>query len=123
MPDAGPTPLVLDVEALGALAEFSPDDPGFVRQLARTFRDDGCAKVAAVHAAVAAGDAAALRRVAHGFKGASWTVGAAELAAVCGEVEEAIALGRAVDVAAAGARIAAAFARVDAALAAWMEGR
>lgn len=57
--------------------------------LVSTFATDSAQRVEAVRAAAADGDAEALRRAAHSFKGSAGNMGAARLAELCRVVEEA----------------------------------
>lgn len=67
---------VLDEAVLAALCDSVGGDEAFVSDLVETYLSDGRDQVAAIEAAVRAGDAAALVRPAHTLKSASFTVGA-----------------------------------------------
>lgn len=56
-------------------------------QLLRTYRDQVSQQLAAIDAALAAGDVATLGRVAHSFKSASHSVGARRVGDLCAAIE------------------------------------
>jgi two-component system, sensor histidine kinase and response regulator len=70
---------ILDEAVLGALRDSVGGDDAFVSDLVETYLSDGRDQLAAIEAAVGAGDAAALVRPAHTLKSASLTVGAIRL--------------------------------------------
>ncbi|HNC50898.1 MAG TPA: Hpt domain-containing protein [Accumulibacter sp.] len=78
----------LDRRALDAIREL-PDGSGvlLLRKLIRAFLGDAPRRLAAMRAAVDAGDAGGLRDGAHRMKSSSATVGADRLAALCSELE------------------------------------
>ncbi len=92
---ASPT---LDAAVLAALADSVGGDVEFVADLIGTYLDDGAEQVAAIDAAIAAGDAATLVRPAHTLKSASYTVGAMRLGDIARSLEQ---RGRAGDLAGA----------------------
>ena len=77
---------LLDREALRTLAS---DDPELPALLIAQFEQDAPQRIAALHAALDAGDADAVRRAAHLFKGEASTMGARALEAICLELEQA----------------------------------
>ena len=77
----------IDAAVLGELRESMGGDDEFVTELLETYLDDGAAQLAAIEAALAAGDAAALVRPAHTLKSSSATVGAMRLAELCRGLE------------------------------------
>lgn len=91
---SAPDSTALDRAVLDELLASVGHDRDFVRQLIDAYVTDSAELVAAVEAAVAADDAAALVRPAHTLKSSSATVGAARLSALARELE---AAGRAGD--------------------------
>ncbi len=89
-PAATDVPLVLDEAILDAVA---PGEPEIVAELVSQFLTDVPERIAALNAALHAGDSATVRRVAHLLKGEAAAVGARELAAVCARLEEAASAG------------------------------
>jgi HPt (histidine-containing phosphotransfer) domain-containing protein len=82
----------IDEPTYDALLKMTGDDQAFVDELIDTYLEDAADQLAALDAALDAGDAAALTRPAHSMKSSSLGVGALELGQVCRELEE---LGRA----------------------------
>lgn len=78
---------ILDPAAFAHLLEITGDDLDFVDGLVDTFLDDGRTQLAAMRAAAAAGDTAALVRPVHSLKSSSANVGAAALADACRALE------------------------------------
>ncbi|MGZ6827970.1 MAG: response regulator, partial [Mycobacteriales bacterium] len=115
--DAGPAVDPAVLEALtGRLGDRAA---AFRTSLVQTWRTEADGRLAELDAAVAAGDAEGVARVAHTLKSGSASLGAGPLAAACEEVEERLRAGRASDLAADGrllhehvARAAEAFARL-----------
>jgi CheY-like chemotaxis protein len=68
------------------------DAPDFTRNLIDLFIRESGAKVKAIKDAVARADGPALNAIAHSLKGSSLIMGAARLAALCGRVEEEVAV-------------------------------
>jgi len=66
----------LDAATLDELKELSGDDPSFLIEVIQQFLQDGPAHVAAIRQAVVDGDADALMKAAHGFKGSCQNMGA-----------------------------------------------
>lgn len=85
---------VLDRAVIDELRESVGDDAGFVADLAATYVAEGDDHLAAMDAAAAAGDAAAIVRPAHTLKSSSAALGALRLAQIAKEIELA---GRATD--------------------------
>jgi HPt (histidine-containing phosphotransfer) domain-containing protein len=104
----------LDAQALAALRAL---DPGggtkLVQRVARAFESSAARLVPQMHAALAAGDNAGVRHVAHTIKSSSASVGAMVLSRRCAEVEAMIRDDRIVDL---GGRVAELAAEIDAAL-------
>jgi HPt (histidine-containing phosphotransfer) domain-containing protein len=116
----GPQDQPIDDAVLEALRTSVGGDDAFVADLVGTYLTDARAQLEAIHAAVGAGDAAALVRPAHTLKSASFTVGAMRLGEVARTLEQ-----RARNAALDGTSQLAADARqefgaVDEALAAWL---
>jgi HPt (histidine-containing phosphotransfer) domain-containing protein len=89
---------VVDPEVLGPLvARLGDRAPAFLASLLTTWETETAARLAALEAAVPAGDADEVARAAHAVKGGSASLGAVRLAAACDRLE---AAGRAGDVAA-----------------------
>ncbi|MBN8629521.1 MAG: response regulator [Rhodobacterales bacterium] len=86
----------LDPKALAQLLEVIGGDREALKELVRSFLEDGPDLVDRLRAAAAAGDADAMRRAAHTLKGSATDFGALGLAALCRDIE---ALGRAGEVA------------------------
>jgi PAS domain S-box-containing protein len=89
-------PVVVDETAL---TELAPGEPEIVAELVAQFLEDAPPRLTALHAAIAQDDADGLRQAAHLLKGEAASLGARELAAVCGQLET---LGRAGATAGAG---------------------
>ena len=88
-PVVSDAPLSLDLEVIARLRELGGDeDPGLFDELVLTFADDSPARVAAIGAAVAAGDAQALHNAAHGLKSSAASMGAMLLSATCRTLEK-----------------------------------
>jgi HPt (histidine-containing phosphotransfer) domain-containing protein len=77
---------LLDRDAVRSLAGYDPELPAL---LLAQFEQDAPRRLAALRAALDAGDADALRRTAHLFKGETSLIGARALHAICLELEEA----------------------------------
>ena len=78
----------IDRSTYDALLAMTGDDHEFVDDLVDTYLADALDQMAALDAAVAAGDAAALTRPAHSLKSSSLNVGALELGGLARELEE-----------------------------------
>jgi HPt (histidine-containing phosphotransfer) domain-containing protein len=105
---------VLDQSVLDELRESVGDDDAFIADLVATYIGEGRDHLAAMEAAAAAGDAAAIVRPAHTLKSSSAALGALRLAAIAREIEMAGRAGAAADLP---ARVADARAAWDATLA------
>jgi signal transduction histidine kinase/DNA-binding response OmpR family regulator/HPt (histidine-containing phosphotransfer) domain-containing protein len=114
----GDVDALLDGEALRSLAQ---DDPELPALLIAQFEQDAPRRVAALHAALDAGDADAVRRAGHLFKGEASTIGARALQAICLELEQAGARGLLAGADGLLARLDGTYARTQAALAALAE--
>jgi HPt (histidine-containing phosphotransfer) domain-containing protein len=80
----------LDPTVIDSLRQLTGEgEPDVVREVLTLFRDGAPARIAAITGACRAGDAGALRRSAHEFKGASATIGAYRLQQCCRELEDA----------------------------------
>ncbi len=79
----------IDAATLDELLDTLGGDEAFLAELVGSYLADSPPLVAAMRDAVAARDAAALRRAAHTLKSTSASVGALRLAGVCREVEAA----------------------------------
>ncbi|KVN27175.1 hybrid sensor histidine kinase/response regulator [Burkholderia stagnalis] len=108
---------VIDRKALDALRALQrPGRPDVLTRIIDQFDLDAPRLIAGMHAAVAAGDADALKLASHTLKSSSANVGAHALSVRCREIEQ---LARAADVAAAAGLVAGAdadFARAQAVL-------
>lgn len=104
----------LDSEILDGLMELADDGDDFVRDLYATWVDSYRKSLSGMNEARHRADGDALRRAAHALKGASANVGAARVAALCAELQEA---GEAEDFDAAGPLVAALPAEFDRVLA------
>ena len=78
----------VDPQALAALRELNPEDPGFLRELIDVFLDDMPQRLAEIDRALATQDAALLIRAAHTIKGSCSNFGAAHLASLALEMEK-----------------------------------
>jgi HPt (histidine-containing phosphotransfer) domain-containing protein len=77
----------VDDRALAALSQATGDDPAFLAELIDTYLSDAPDLLGAMSAALAAGEAPALRRAAHTLKSNSETFGAHRLADLCRRME------------------------------------
>ena len=109
----------IDASALAGLRDLQqPGEPDLVHEVIVLFLDSAAPRLAALHQAVARGDARTLEQEAHTLKGSAATLGARRLAAICEELQ---ARGRAGDMPGASAllpQLDAEFARVRTALSA-----
>lgn len=92
------------------LARMQRDKPAFLRELFAMFLAEEPKRLAAIAAAVAAGDIEQVRHLAHSLKGAAATLGMEPLRDACREMEFAARDGRAD---ALGAALASTRARMD----------
>jgi HPt (histidine-containing phosphotransfer) domain-containing protein len=79
----------VDPAVFASLVEMTGGEMEFVDELVDTFLEDGTTQVAALRAAVSAGDVDALVRPAHSLKTGSLNLGAMHLGGLCRELEEA----------------------------------
>jgi HPt (histidine-containing phosphotransfer) domain-containing protein len=88
-----PTEEVLDPATLAGLrrAQEAFGNPAFIRQLAGLFLASTPGKLNRIRQAITAGDAAAVREVAHALKSNFGMLGAARTADACARMEEAAA--------------------------------
>jgi HPt (histidine-containing phosphotransfer) domain-containing protein len=85
----GPDETAIDSRVLDALRALNEEgQPDVVNEVLALFLASAPAQFAAIEAAVETRDAAALQRSAHTLKGASSTIGATALQAVCRRLEE-----------------------------------
>jgi HPt (histidine-containing phosphotransfer) domain-containing protein len=87
-------PLV-DLEVVDELRESTGDDMEFVRELVATYVEESAGNIAALEAAMAAGDLGAVVRPSHTLKSSSASVGAMRLSELCRGIEIAGREGRA----------------------------
>jgi HPt (histidine-containing phosphotransfer) domain-containing protein len=87
--DGGGEPV--DAAVLAGLRELG--DAELVAELAGMFLEDASARLAALREALENGDTVALERTAHTLKGSSGNMGAARMAAICAELQQAGASG------------------------------
>jgi HPt (histidine-containing phosphotransfer) domain-containing protein len=79
----------LDPTVLDSLRQLTqPGEPDVLADVLGVFLADAPARIEAIATAASAGDAEALRRSAHTFKGAAAAIGATALQAACRELEE-----------------------------------
>ena len=78
----------IDDAVFAGLVEMTGGDLEFVDELVDTYLEDGDAQIAAMRAAIEAGDVAGLTRAAHSMKSSSLNVGALELGERCRSLEE-----------------------------------
>ena len=84
--DDGPA---LDLEVVGVLKELGGEEnPELFRELVDTFAEDSPARVEAIVASAAQGDADGLRTAAHGLKSSAANMGATHLWRSCRALEE-----------------------------------
>ena len=106
----------VDASVLESLtARLGDRGPAFRVNLIQTWRDETSARLSDLDAAVSAGDADGVTRVAHTLKSSSSALGAQPLSALCTEVELALRAGQPRDLAADAAAIRAAVQDADAA--------
>ncbi|HUI25702.1 MAG TPA: response regulator [Candidatus Kryptonia bacterium] len=108
---------VFDPAPLAELREVLGDDERHtVDNLIASYRDGSPELIAAMRAAVAAGDVKAMQRAAHTLKGQSGTVGACRVAAVSASIEEHASVGALAETAPLIAQLEHEFTRVRQAL-------
>ncbi len=73
---------------LDGLKELGGDDPSFLIEVIQQFLQDGPVHVASIQHAVVDGDADALMKAAHSFKGSCRNMGARPLGELCFTLEE-----------------------------------
>lgn len=84
----------LDKEALAELQDVMENE---FDVLIQTYISDSAERVSALRTALETGDADALAKTAHSFKGSSINIGAPRLGALCMDVEDAGRAGRLAD--------------------------
>jgi HPt (histidine-containing phosphotransfer) domain-containing protein len=81
---------VLDTQVLAALQELEQrSQAGLLAHLITVYLQEAPARIAALHEAVAHGDAGRVEEVAHGLKGSSAELGAPRMASLCAALQEA----------------------------------
>ncbi|MBA2962814.1 MULTISPECIES: response regulator [Ramlibacter] len=110
---------LMDFARLEEFKEFDDEELSMTRQVVELFVADAPERLAAVEAAVAAGDAQALGRAAHALKGAASNVGAVALSHAASALEADARAGLPPDAAAAAERLRELWDRTRAALASW----
>jgi HPt (histidine-containing phosphotransfer) domain-containing protein len=100
----------IDRETYARLLDMTGGDQAFVDELVDTYLVDAAEQLAALDAAVALADAAALTRPAHSLRSSSLNVGALSLGELCRELE---LQGRTGEIAGAAERVAGAHRRFD----------
>jgi two-component system, sensor histidine kinase and response regulator len=102
--------LTLDSATLAAMRALDePGEPSVLDEVIGMFLDEAPSQVAALQAAAKAGDGAALCRVAHALKSASFNVGAKRLGELCRELERTSKAGELAEVHSAVAALARTF--------------
>ena len=112
----------IDRSTLDRLLESVGGDMDFLGEMLDTYFDDSPQQIAAARAALAAGDAEAVRRAAHSLKSNSANFGALAFSAQCRELEMLAESGSLEGGAERLARIAAGYEQVHAALLAIKDG-
>jgi HPt (histidine-containing phosphotransfer) domain-containing protein len=84
---AGPEPPVLDPGTLDNLRELGGGTDEVIQEVAVLYTRDAPARIAAMNAAIARGDAAALAAAAHAFKSSSGNIGATRMHALTAALE------------------------------------
>lgn len=80
---------VLDPDVVETLRRLTPPgEPDVLQEILTLFLDEVPKKINALHAAVAAGDATAVRRTAHSLKGSSGNIGAHAMYDVCRQLDD-----------------------------------
>jgi HPt (histidine-containing phosphotransfer) domain-containing protein len=79
----------VDRQVLAALSQATGDDPAFLAELIDTYLADAPDLLVAMRDALAAREAAGLRRAAHTLKSTSAMLGARRLADLCRRLEDA----------------------------------
>lgn len=80
-------PPILDQQVLDELRESVGGDDGFIADLAATYLTEAAEHVAAIEAAAATTDAAAIVRPAHSLKSSSAALGAARMSQISRDIE------------------------------------
>jgi HPt (histidine-containing phosphotransfer) domain-containing protein len=107
---------VIDRSAFDRLLESFGSDADFLAEMLDTYFDDSPKQIAAMEAALAAGDAEGLRRAAHSLKSNSATFGALAFSAQAKEIEMMAKQGELPAAEAKVASLAAEYPRVELAL-------
>lgn len=91
-PLSGDTAMVadspLDETTLDGLRELADGDPSFLIEVIQQFLHDGPGHMTAIQQAVSDGNADALMKAAHGFKGSCRNMGALSLGELCYALEQ-----------------------------------
>ena len=112
----------LDQAVLAGLRDSVGGDDAFVADLVETYLADGADQVAAIEAALNAGDAAALVRPAHTLKSASYTVGAMRLGDLARTLEQGARADGPADASVDLEAVTTAWSATERALRAWLAG-
>lgn len=108
---AVPSGPAVDLEVIASLRELQdPDEPDFVTELVDVLLSDAPERLAALDAAIAAGDARTVNRTAHSMKSSCGNLGARAMSSLLADIERKGAEG---DVEAARPVLAAARAEFD----------
>lgn len=88
--DDGTVPDAVDMAVLRAFEEIQAEgEPDLIVELIDLYLKDAPVKLASMQEAVAREDSGSLRRAAHGLRGSSASIGAAQVAALCDGLEHA----------------------------------
>lgn len=87
LPEDAPPPL--DMSVIEGLRALAGDGIDIVGELTGAFLDDGQDRLRKMHAAIANGDEATIRKAAHSLKGMSGSIGANYLSTLSFECEKA----------------------------------
>lgn len=80
-------PATIDLDAIAALRDLNPEDPGFLRELIDVFLEDVPRRFDEIERALATQDAPLLTRAAHTIKGSGSNFGATGLTQVALQME------------------------------------
>ena len=90
---AGVDAAVIDVDALRRLAELDPTGANrLLQRVFQAFESSAQRLLPQVHTALASGDLAGVRHVAHTLKSSSASIGAIKLSRLCAEIESMVRL-------------------------------
>ncbi|RMH69745.1 MAG: Hpt domain-containing protein [Gemmatimonadetes bacterium] len=80
--------VLLDMDVINDLIELGDGDTEFITDLIQTFLTDAEETIPQLKAAIEAGDAEKIRRIAHSLKGASANIGGIGIAEVGEQIEQ-----------------------------------